>query len=145
LACSWALWDHEAVPLQPPDLADLLEVLHVVALPMRVRFRGITEREVVLIEGPAGWGEFGAFVEYEPAEAAAWLASAIEAAFRVAPEVRRARVPINATVPAVAASEVGEVLARFGGARTAKVKVAEPGQTLADSGGAGRRQRWLDR
>jgi O-succinylbenzoate synthase len=132
LACSWALWDHEAVPLQPPDLADLLEVLHVVALPMRVRFRGITEREVVLIEGPAGWGEFGAFVEYEPAEAAAWLASAIEAAFQVAPEVRRERVPINATVPAVAASEVGEVLARFGGARTAKVKVAEPGQTLAD-------------
>jgi O-succinylbenzoate synthase len=35
-------------------------------------------------------------------------------------------------VPAVAADQVREVLAQFPGARTAKVKVAEPGQTLAD-------------
>ena len=48
------------------------------------------------------------------------------------PPTRRDRIPINATVPAVAAAEVPEVLARFPGARTAKVKVAEPGQTLAD-------------
>ncbi|MDG4663596.1 o-succinylbenzoate synthase [Mycobacterium sp. 236(2023)] len=115
-----------------PDLTDLLDRLHVVALPMRVRFRGITTREVALIDGPTGWGEFGAFVEYEPPEAAHWLASAIAAAYRPMPEVLRTRIPINATVPAVAASEVEDVLARFPGARTAKVKVAEPGQTLAD-------------
>jgi o-succinylbenzoate synthase len=106
--------------------------MHVVALPMRVRFRGITTRELALIEGPAGWGEFGAFVEYGPDEAARWLASAIEAAYREPPQLLRDRVPINATVPAVAASQVPDVLARFPGARTAKVKVAEPGQTLAD-------------
>ncbi|WP_423202384.1 o-succinylbenzoate synthase [Mycobacterium decipiens] len=99
---------------------------------MRVRFRGITTREVALIEGPAGWGEFGAFVEYHAAEASAWLASAIEGAYRSPPPVRRNHVPINATVPAVAAARVGEVLARFPGARTAKVKVAEPGQRLVD-------------
>ncbi|AKS36837.1 o-succinylbenzoate synthase [Mycolicibacterium goodii] len=99
---------------------------------MRVRFRGITVRELALIDGPAGWGEFGAFVEYQPPEASAWLASALEAAYRPAPEARRDRVPINATVPAVPAERVAEVLARFPGARTAKVKVAEPGQTLAD-------------
>jgi O-succinylbenzoate synthase len=115
-----------------PALSDLLESLHVVALPMRVRFRGITTREVALIEGPAGWGEFGAFVEYGPAEASAWLASGIEGAYRQPPPVQRERIPINATVPAVAAAQVSEVLARFPGARTAKVKVAEPGQTLAD-------------
>jgi o-succinylbenzoate synthase len=115
-----------------PTLDDLLDRLHVVALPMRVRFRGITTREVALIEGPAGWGEFGAFVEYGPPEAAHWLASAIEAAYRELPPPRRDRIPINATVPAVAAAQVPEVLARFPGARTAKVKVAEPGQTLAD-------------
>lgn len=115
-----------------PVLDDLLERLHVVALPMRVRFRGITVREVALIDGPAGWGEFGAFLEYEPPEAAAWLASGIEAAYQPAPPVHRDRVPINATVPAVPAAQVPEVLARFPGARTAKVKVAEPGQTLAD-------------
>lgn len=113
-------------------LDDILERLHVVALPMRVRFRGITVREVALIDGPAGWGEFGAFLEYEAPEASAWLASAVEAAYRPPPVVRRDRVPVNATVPAVPAGQVPEILARFPGARTAKVKVAEPGQTLAD-------------
>jgi o-succinylbenzoate synthase len=115
-----------------PTLQDLLDRLHVVALPMRVRFRGITTREVALIEGPAGWGEFGAFVEYQAAEASAWLAAGIEAAYREPPPVRRDRIPINATVPAVAAAQVAEVLARFPGVHTAKVKVAEPGQRLAD-------------
>ncbi len=104
----------------------------MVSLPMRVRFRGITVRELALIDGPAGWGEFGAFVEYQPPEAAAWLGSAIEAAYRPAPPVLRDRVPINATVPAVDAARVPEVLDRFPGARTAKVKVAEAGQSLAD-------------
>ncbi|KUH99437.1 o-succinylbenzoate synthase [Mycobacterium sp. IS-3022] len=115
-----------------PDLDDILDRLHVVALPMRVRFRGITVREVALIDGPAGWGEFGAFLEYEPPEAAHWLASALEAAYEPAPAAHRSRIPINATVPAVDAADVPEVLARFPGARTAKVKVAEPGQSLAD-------------
>lgn len=115
-----------------PALDDLVDRLHVVALPMRVRFRGITVRELALIEGPAGWGEFGPFLEYAPPEAATWLASAIEAAYSAPPAVRRDRVPINATVPAVSAAQVPEVLARFPGARTAKVKVAEAGQTLAE-------------
>jgi o-succinylbenzoate synthase len=99
---------------------------------MRLRFRGIMTREVALIEGPAGWGEFGAFLEYEPPEAAAWLASAIEAAYQAPPEVHRDRIPINATVPAVPALQVPEILARFPGVQTAKVKVAEPGQTLTN-------------
>ena len=100
------------------DVDDLLDRLHVVALPMRVRFRGITVREVALIDGPSGWGEFGAFLDYEPDEAAHWLASGIESAYGTRPSVPAARVP--------------EVLARFPGVTTAKVKVAEPGQTLAD-------------
>jgi o-succinylbenzoate synthase len=115
-----------------PPLQDLLDRLHVVSLPMRMRFRGITTREVALIEGPAGWGEFGAFTEYAPPEAAHWLASGIEAAYCELAAPRRDRIPINATVPAVGAAQVSEVLARFPGARTAKVKVAEPGQRLAD-------------
>lgn len=117
---------------QHPDLVDILDRMHVVALPMRVRFRGITVREVALFDGPAGWGEFGAFLEYEPPEAAHWLASALEAAYEPPPSTFRDRIPINATVPAVDAAQVPEVLDRFPGARTAKVKVAEPGQTLAD-------------
>ncbi|MFN8072643.1 MAG: o-succinylbenzoate synthase [Mycobacterium sp.] len=115
-----------------PALDDLLDRLHVVALPMRVRFRGITVREVALIDGPAGWGEFGAFLEYDVPEAAHWLASGIESAYRAPPPAVRDRVPINATVPAVDPEQVPAVLARFPGATTAKVKVAEPGQTLSD-------------
>jgi O-succinylbenzoate synthase len=115
-----------------PHLDDLVDRLHVVALPMRVRFRGIDVREVALFEGPSGWGEFGAFLEYGPAEAAHWLASAIEAAYAEPPVPVRERIPINATVPAIEAARVPEVLARFPGARTAKVKVAEAEQTLAD-------------
>ncbi|MDR3663791.1 MAG: o-succinylbenzoate synthase [Mycobacterium sp.] len=115
-----------------PGLDELLERLHVVSLPMRVRFRGIDVREVALIDGPCGWGEFGAFVEYRPPEAVHWLAAGIEAAYRPSPAPVRDRIPINATVPAVDAARVPEVLARFPGARTAKVKVAEPGQSLAD-------------
>lgn len=111
---------------------DLLERLHVVALPMRVRFRGITVREVALIDGPAGWGEFGAFTEYGAAEAVHWLAAGIESAYRPRPAALRSRIPVNATVPAVAPGEVPGVLARFPGASTAKVKVAEPGQALAE-------------
>ncbi|OBJ72508.1 o-succinylbenzoate synthase [Mycobacterium sp. 1274756.6] len=115
-----------------PALDDLLDRTHVVVLPMRVRFRGITTREVALIEGPEGWGEFGAFVEYDDAEATPWLAAAIEAAYRRPPPALRDAIAINATVPAVPAAQVPDVLARFPGAHTAKVKVAEPGQTLAD-------------
>lgn len=99
---------------------------------MRVRFRGVTVRELALFDGPAGWGEFGAFTEYGPAEASQWLLSAIEAAFSAPPVAARDQIPVNATVPAVEPDRVPEVLARFPGARTAKVKVAEPGQTLAD-------------
>jgi o-succinylbenzoate synthase len=115
-----------------PALDDLLDRVHVVALPMRVRFRGITTRELVLIDGPAGWGEFGAFLEYGDAEAAHWLAAALDSAYRTPPPPRRDRIDVNATVPAVDAAQVPEILARFPGARTAKVKVAEPGQTLDD-------------
>ncbi|MDF2822837.1 MAG: putative o-succinylbenzoate synthase [Mycobacterium sp.] len=115
-----------------PAVDDLLDRAHVVTLPMRVRFRGITEREVALIDGPAGWGEFGAFLEYGAVEAAHWLASGIDSAYTAAPRARRTRIAINATVPAVSAEQVPDVVARFPGARTAKVKVAEPGQDLAD-------------
>ena len=73
----------------------------VYAIPMTTRFRGITIREGMLIEGPAGWGEFCPFREYDDREAAGWLATAIEAATLGWPEPVRDRVPINCTVPAV--------------------------------------------
>jgi O-succinylbenzoate synthase len=115
-----------------PELADLLTTARVVRLPMVARFRGITEREAVLFEGPQGWTEFSPFVEYDDDEAAAWLRAAIDFGWHATPEPLRSAIPVNATVPAVAAADVPAVLGRYPGARTAKVKVAEPGQTLAD-------------
>ena len=115
-----------------PPLGDLLASLRVVAIPLRVPFRGVTTREVALVAGPVGWGEFGPFLEYAPPEASRWLSAAVETAWEPWPDAVRGIVPVNATVPAVPAGSVGEVLARFPGCTTAKVKVAERGQALAD-------------
>lgn len=115
-----------------PSLADLRDSARVVALPLHTRFRGVTTREALLFHGPEGWAEFSPFVEYEDDEAATWLAAAIDFAWRPQPAPVRDSVPVNATVPAIDAARVPEVLARFPGCRTAKVKVAEPGQSLAD-------------
>ncbi len=115
-----------------PHLNDVLASAHVVSIPLRSRFRGIEAREAVLFEGPRGWTEFSPFTEYEDAEAAAWLAAAIDFGWVEPPAPVRETIPVNATIPAVAASEVAGVLAQFPGCRTAKVKVAEPGQVLAD-------------
>lgn len=115
-----------------PPLTDVLATARVVALPLATRFRGIRTREAVVFEGPEGWTEFSPFVEYGDAEAATWLAAALEFGWHPTPPPVRTSVLVNATVPAVTASEVEGVLARFDGCRTAKVKVAEAGQVLAD-------------
>jgi o-succinylbenzoate synthase len=115
-----------------PSVEQIVESVHVVSLPMRVKFRGIMERESLLLQGPAGWGEFCPFPEYGDAEASRWLAAAIEAAWTGFPAPLRPVIPVNATVPAVRAEQVPEVLARFGRVDAVKVKVAERGQTLDD-------------
>lgn len=115
-----------------PPLPELLATLRVVRLPLNTRFRGVTVRECAYARGPAGWGEFSPFLEYEPPEAARWLECAIEAAYDGWPAPLRTTVPVNATVPAVDPAAVPTVLARYDGCRTAKVKVAERGQGLND-------------
>ena len=115
-----------------PALSDLRAKARVVSLPLVTRFRGIDAREALLLEGPQGWTEFSPFVEYDDAEAAAWLTAAIDFGWHPQPAPVRDAVAVNATVPAVAPASVPAVLARFDGCRTAKVKVAERGQRLAD-------------
>ena len=115
-----------------PSLSDLLATARVVSLPLVTRFRGVEVREAVLFEGPEGWTEFSPFLEYDDAEASAWLAGAIDYGWMPSPSTRRDSIPVNATVPAVEPSLVSGILARFDGCRTAKVKVAEPGQRLVD-------------
>ena len=99
---------------------------------MRVKFRGVLHRELLLVRGPAGWGEFCPFPEYDDAESAPWLAGAVEAAWHGFPAPRRDVVPVNATVPAVAPAGVDAVLQRFGSVHAVKIKVAERGQSLHD-------------
>lgn len=105
--------------------------LLVFDLPMRVRFRGQERRSGVLLRGVAGWGEFSPFPEYDAATCVPWLDAAIEAADRGWPAPVRDTVPVNTTIPAVDPEQAHELTARSG-CRTAKVKVAERGQTLAD-------------
>ncbi|MGD0699626.1 MAG: o-succinylbenzoate synthase [Trebonia sp.] len=113
------------------ELAELLGTLRAFAIPMRTKFRGITVREGALIQGPAGWGEFSPFAEYGPAESARWLASAIESATVPWPAPLRDFIPVNVTVPAVGPERAYQIVATSG-CRTAKVKVAEPGQREAE-------------
>lgn len=122
-----------ALPHPLPDLEEVLADCAVVELPMTVRFRGIRAREALLLRGPLGWAEFGAFPEYGDDEAVAWWRSALEAGWSGFPEPRRTRIPVNATVPAVPAREVARVLRGYGdGIEAVKIKVAEPGQSLED-------------
>lgn len=114
------------------QLGDLLDTARVVALPMTTRFRGVDVREALLFQGPQGWAEFSPFVEYADAEASVWLAASIDYAWNAQPAQLRDRIPVNATVPAVEAARVADILARFPGCRTAKVKVADPSQQLND-------------
>jgi O-succinylbenzoate synthase len=115
-----------------PRLNDLVAAAKVVSIPLRTKFRGLTERELLVFEGPNGWIEWAAFTEYEDEEAATWLQAAIEWGYEKVPEPIRKQVPVNAILPAVPSEEVAKVLGRAGKFATVKIKVAEPKQTIAD-------------
>ena len=102
----------------------LLDSLRVIALPMKTNFRGISVREVALIKGSHGWGEFSPFIEYDDAESAPWLASAIEAATTPQPKLYRTSVAVNGTIPALNdPDELARIVDSFPGVNTFKVKV----------------------
>lgn len=127
----------------PEAITDLLPRLHVLRLPMVTRFRGITEREIVLFEGPAGWAEFSPFIEYATPESSRWLQAALEfAGYLPTPAATAAGdstaaaaataaadqfIAVNATLPACAPADVERILTRFGAVGTVKAKVAEQG------------------
>lgn len=104
---------------------------HVFSIPMTTRFRGITTRDGVLLRGPAGWAEVSPFWDYDAAESANWLRAGLDSALNGFPTAVRDSIPVNVTVPAVDAETAYRIVATSG-CRTAKVKVAEPGQALSD-------------
>ncbi len=105
--------------------------IHAYAIPLRTRFRGITVREGVVWQGAAGWAEWSPFLDYAGDEIIPWLKAADEAADLGWPAPVRSVVPVNCTVPALGAQPAHD-LVRRSGCSTAKVKVSEPGQSLAD-------------
>jgi O-succinylbenzoate synthase len=118
------------------ELAEQLAIEGIDAIvpfrvPLTTRFRGVTERHGLLLHGPHGWGEWSPFDEYDDTVAAVWLDAALDAARVPSPAPRRDHVPVNVTVPAVGADEARRIVTASG-CTTAKVKVAEPGQTVAD-------------
>lgn len=147
----------EAVTALPSELRDLTTLLAdtatVVDLPLRVPFRGLSSREVMLCQTPGGWVEWSAFTEYGPAEAARWLRSCflmaadanpgIPSPFLPLPPTQRQDVQVNATIPAVDVDadpqSIPRLLGRYPGCTVVKVKVAErPKPPTAGSAGSAR-------
>lgn len=114
------------------SLPDLLGTARVVCLPLKTKFRGITVREAMLVEGPNGWSEFSPFTEYDDDEASTWLHAAIDYGWGEPDASLRTAIRVNATVPAVIPEAVEGLLRLYPGCRTVKVKVAERGQSLAE-------------
>jgi o-succinylbenzoate synthase len=104
---------------------------HCYAVGLRTRFRGISERQGMVWRGAAGWAEWSPFLDYQGAQLVPWLHAAQEAAEHGWPEPLRTEIPVNSTIPAVDPEQAYD-LARTAGCRTAKIKVAERGQTPAD-------------
>ena len=105
-------------------LDDLLSTLRVITLPTRTNFRGINVREVALMQGPHGWGEFSPFLEYDDNECRPWLASAIEAATVARPARFRDAIAVNGIIPELNdKKEIEDLMRSYEGVKTFKVKV----------------------
>jgi O-succinylbenzoate synthase len=114
-----------------PPVEELLMGAVGFSLQLTTQFRGTSTRQGLLIKGPAGWGEFAPFPEYDDDESARWLAAAIEAAWLGWPSPERTTIAVNAIVPAVS-PEAAARMARESRCQSIKVKVAEAGQSLRD-------------
>lgn len=100
----------------------------VYAIDMRTCFRGIVQREGVLLRSGDRWSEWSPFTEYQDTEAATWLGVALT---EDDPPLRRRRVPVNVTVPVVSPRRAADLVASSG-CHTAKVKIADPRSCLED-------------
>ena len=115
---------------RPDDDAGVRHV--VVSIPMRTRFRGITVRESTLVHGPAGWGEFAPFLEYDAAESRALVARGDGGRDRRVPRAACATGCRSTSPCRPPTRRPRRRSCARSGCRTAKVKVAEQGQDEAD-------------
>ena len=105
-------------------IEELLASVQVFSLPTRTNFRGINTREVAIIKGPNGYGEFSPFLEYDEVESIPWLNSAIEAAYSELPALKLTEIEVNATLPEVTDEATArEILSWYPGCKTVKIKI----------------------
>jgi O-succinylbenzoate synthase len=97
--------------------------IHVVDLPLNIIFREVKTREIAIFEGPKGWSEFSPFLEYGVKESSIWLKAALEGACDEAPKKIREDIEINATIPRTSISGVKNILDKFPGCKTVKIKI----------------------
>lgn len=116
----------------PAQLRSILQSATALALPLRYPFRGLTTRHTLIFKINNSWAEFCPFDEYSPRAASRWLRCALEAANGL-PSVAYPPVCINATVPAVPASQVPNILSLYPGTWCAKVKVSTQHAPLSHS------------
>lgn len=93
-------------------------------LPLKVPFRGLTQRRGALVRGSHGWGEFAPFDDYGKRADARWLACAREQAEHKWPAPVRTEVAVNAIIPAVAPGRAA-TMAVASGCSTIKIKVGD--------------------
>ena len=101
---------------------------HRVRLPLRTPLGGLWHRDVILLQGPSGWGEFSPLPGY-PCDPARSRAAAEEAAAGAWPVAVRDTIPVNGIVPAVGPDDAAALAAEAWalGITTVKVKVGDRG------------------
>lgn len=105
---------------------ELLPTLRVLAIPLRTQFRGITVREIAILESPHGPVEFSPFVEYDDREASRWLQCTLEAATHTSWKKYRTEIPMNGTIPESNDKNlITSLVESFGSVETFKIKVGD--------------------
>lgn len=108
-----------------PDLFSACQIpgikdIYLYRLGMKNEFRGIRERNGIILDTETGLKEFSPFSGYSTAESARWLKAACNEVPRTP---LRDRVEVNVTIPQVDTSKVATLIKASGGCRVAKVKV----------------------
>jgi len=91
---------------------------------LRVPVGDVVEREGILIEGPAGWGECSPLPSWSADERDAAKRAAVEAATQPFPQAARARIDVNVMVPRVSPEQAAR-MAVDSGCNTIKIKVGD--------------------
>lgn len=123
-----SLWSEHTLP----ELTEILAAAHPFSVGLRTRFRGVEHREGLLLEGPAGWGEFAPFLEYDARMASRWLSAAVESAWLGWPSPVRDSVAVNAIVPEGTAEQAADMAAAAAASGISTVKVKVGSDRVAD-------------